>query len=41
MDRALEAATASLSAHAAEAGLRMPQPREKKPGGRRKKTAAA
>jgi hypothetical protein len=41
MERALESALATLSAHAVEAGLRMPVPREQKPGGRRKKTAAA
>jgi hypothetical protein len=41
MDRALEAVLATLSTHAVEAGLRMPVPRGKKPGGRRKKTAAA
>jgi hypothetical protein len=41
-ERALEAALATLSAHAAEVGLRMPRAREKKAdGGRRKKTAAA
>lgn len=41
MDRALEAALATLSAHAVEAGLRMPQPRTKLNGGRCKKTTAA
>jgi hypothetical protein len=40
-ERALESALATLSAHAVEAGLRMPVPREPKQGGRRKKTAAA
>lgn len=43
MDRALKAALAALSAHAVEAGMRMPQPRISKPaaGGRRKKTTTA
>jgi hypothetical protein len=41
MERALESALTTMSAHASEAGLRMPSPREVKPGGRRKKTAAA
>jgi hypothetical protein len=43
MDRVLETALAALSAHAVEAGLRMPQPRISKPaaGGRRKKPTAA
>jgi hypothetical protein len=43
MERAIDAALAALSAHAVEAGLRMPQPRNAKPaaGGRRKKTTAA
>jgi len=40
-ERVLENALATLSAHAADVGLRMPQPRAKKPGGRRKKSAAA
>jgi hypothetical protein len=40
-ERALAAALASLSAHAAEAGLRMPQPRQKKTGGRRRRITAA
>jgi hypothetical protein len=30
-----------MSGHAVEAGLRMPVPREKKQGGRKRKTAAA
>ena len=43
MERAIEAALAALSAHAVEAGLRMPQPRATKPvaGGRRRRTSAA
>src|SRR5687767_14937423 len=43
MDRVLETALATLSAHAVGTGLRMPQPRTAKPaaGGRRKKTNAA
>ena len=40
MDQALDAALAALSAHAVGAGMRMPQPREKKGGGRRKPAAA-
>jgi len=40
-ERALASALESLSSHAAETGLRMPQPRAKKAGARRKKTAAA
>jgi hypothetical protein len=43
MERALEVALAALAAHAADAGMRMPQPRTSKPavGNRRKKTTAA
>jgi hypothetical protein len=42
MGRALESALATMSAHASEAGVRMPAPREPKAtGSRRKKTAAA
>jgi hypothetical protein len=41
MERALEAALATMSAHAVESGIRMPQPREPKPSAKRKKTAAA
>jgi hypothetical protein len=41
MDTALEAALATLSKHAVEAGLRMPVPREAKQSGRKRKTAAA
>jgi hypothetical protein len=43
MDRAIEAALAALSAHAVEAGRRMPQPRGSKhaTSGRRRKTSAA
>ncbi len=43
MNLAIEAALATLSAHAVETGLRMPQPRATKSavGGRRRKTSAA
>ena len=42
MESVVEAALATLGVHAVEAGLRMPQPRERKvDAGRRKKTAAA
>lgn len=42
MERAFESALATMSAHASEAGVRMPAPREPKAtGSRRKKTAAA
>ena len=43
MSHALKAALAALSAHAVEAGLRMPQPRTTTPAtsGRRRKTSAA
>ena len=41
MEGAVEAALATMSVHAVEAGFRMPQPRERKQGAKRKKTVAA
>ena len=41
MEGVVEAALATLGVHASEAGIRMPQPRERKAGAKRKKTAAA
>ena len=40
MDKALEAALAPLSAHAVEAGMRMPQPRVKRARGRGQRARA-
>jgi hypothetical protein len=40
-EKALETALGALATHAVEVGLRMPQQRETKAGGRRRKTNAA